>query len=73
MLALSNLADKRVTVDLGEDDRQDGDPIEVFADHDYAPVDADLGRIPLRPYGYRWIRLRRTIGGRAGSATASST
>jgi hypothetical protein len=40
----------------------------VFADHDYRPVDADLGEIDLGPYGYRWIRLRRVIGGRAGSA-----
>jgi maltose alpha-D-glucosyltransferase/alpha-amylase len=70
MLALSNLADKRVTVDLAGDGRVAGDPVEVFSDHDYAPVEA-VGRIPLRPYGYRWFRLRRTIGGRAGSANAS--
>ncbi len=70
MLALSNLADKRVTVDLGGDDRLAGDPIEVFSDHGYAPIDGRLGRIPLRPYGYRWFRLRRSIGGRAGSANA---
>jgi maltose alpha-D-glucosyltransferase/alpha-amylase len=67
MLALTNLADKRVTVDLSHDDRLAGDPIEVFADDDYRPTDGGLGRIPLRPYGYRWFRLRRTIGARAGS------
>ena len=70
MLAVTNLADKRVTIDLGGDDRLAGPPVEVFADHDYTPVDAGLGRIPLGPYGYRWFRLRRTIGARAGSAHA---
>ena len=33
------------------------------------PVGADLHGIDIGPYGYRWIRLRRTIGARAGSST----
>jgi maltose alpha-D-glucosyltransferase / alpha-amylase len=68
MLAVANLADKRVTVELGPPDRLAGDPIEVFADQDYPPPGGELGPISLGPYGYRWFRLRRTIGGRAGSA-----
>src|SRR3954469_12539242 len=71
MLAITNLADKGVTVALGGDDRLAGDPIEVFSDHDYAPVDAGLGRIPIGAYGYRWFRLRRSLGGRVGSVNAS--
>ena len=49
-------------------DEQDGDPIEVFADRDYAPVGAASTSIDVAGYGYRWIRLRRSIGARAGSA-----
>jgi maltose alpha-D-glucosyltransferase / alpha-amylase len=71
VLAVTNLADKRATVDLVGQDSLAGHPVEVFSDHDYAPVDAGLGRIPLRPYGYRWFRLRRSIGGRAGSARSA--
>jgi len=68
MLALVNLAKRRFTVDLGPQSAQDGEPIEVFADRDYPPVDAMLHGIEVGPYGYRWIRLRRTIGSRAGSS-----
>lgn len=32
------------------------------------PVRRDLEHIEIGAYGYRWIRLRRTIGARAGSA-----
>jgi hypothetical protein len=46
---------------------QDGAPIEVFSDTDYAAVEEDLSGIDIGPYGYRWIRLRRTVGARAGS------
>ena len=70
MLAI-NLADETATIDLGPQDVQDGEPIEVFADHDYplsAPISSD---IELGPYGYRWIRLRRTIGARAGSSSST--
>jgi maltose alpha-D-glucosyltransferase/alpha-amylase len=68
MLAVTNLANEKVTVDLGPQDVQDGDPVEVFADHDYPPVGADLNGIDLGPFGYRWFRLRRSIGARSGSA-----
>lgn len=70
MLALTNLADRACTVCLGPQPAQDGDPSGVFADRDYPSVGADLQDIELGPYGYRWIRLRRTIGARAGSTQA---
>ncbi|CAN5555248.1 alpha-amylase family protein [soil metagenome] len=67
MVALTNLGPDPVIVDLGPQSQQDGEPLAVFADQDYPPVGADLDRIELGPYGYRWIRLRRTIGARSGS------
>ena len=70
MLALTNLGPtKRDRSTSARRTRQDGDPIEVFADRDYPAVDADLPGIDVAGYGYRWIRLRRTIGARAGSST----
>jgi maltose alpha-D-glucosyltransferase/alpha-amylase len=69
MLAVINLADEASTIDLGPQDAQEGDPIDVFADSDYPAPGADLHDIDIGPYGYRWIRLRRSIGARAGSST----
>ena len=57
-----------VTIDLGPQDAQEGDPIEVFADRDYPRRRSRAPRHRHRPYGYRWIRLRRSIGARAGSS-----
>jgi maltose alpha-D-glucosyltransferase/alpha-amylase len=62
MLALHNLAERKKTVDLGPQRGQDGEPVEIFADQRYPPVDTDLNGIDLAPYGYRWIRLRETPG-----------
>ncbi len=67
MLALTNLAAEPRTFSLGPQPCQDGDPVDVFGDQDYPPVAAALENIEIGAYGYRWIRLRRTIGGRAGS------
>src|SRR5438067_251768 len=62
VLALTNLADSPCRVDLGPQREQAGSPVEVFSDHDYdAPTDK-LTDLELGPYGYRWIRLRRTLG-----------
>jgi maltose alpha-D-glucosyltransferase / alpha-amylase len=69
MLAVTNLASHPCTIALGPQPCQDGDPFEVFADQEYRPLDADLQHIEIGAYGYRWIRLRRTIGARAGSAS----
>jgi maltose alpha-D-glucosyltransferase/alpha-amylase len=68
MLAVINLAPDGRTIDLGPQDEAEGEPMEVFADREYPALGADLTGIVLAGYGYRWIRLRRTIGARAGSA-----
>jgi maltose alpha-D-glucosyltransferase / alpha-amylase len=35
------------------------DPLELFSDSEYDET-LDLDDLPLRPYGYRWVRPRRT-------------
>jgi hypothetical protein len=62
MLAVTNLADRRRTVDLGPQPDQQGEPVEVFGDRAYDAPSADLHGLELAPYGYRWIRLRETLG-----------
>lgn len=62
MLALTNLADEPVRVDLGRQPSQEGSVVEVFADGTYEAPSEDLTGIELDGYGYRWLRLRRTIG-----------
>ncbi|MET0143871.1 MAG: alpha-amylase family protein [Ilumatobacteraceae bacterium] len=68
MLAVTNLGPTKRTVDLGPQDEVEGDPIEVFADRDYPAIGPDLDRVVVAGYGYRWIRLQRTMGARAGSS-----
>jgi maltose alpha-D-glucosyltransferase / alpha-amylase len=68
VLALTNLSDVGGTVDLGPQAVQVGEPIEVFADQPYDEPTTELNGLQIGPYGYRWIRLRRTIGKRSGSA-----
>ena len=65
MLAVTNLGSTKRTVHLGPQDEADGDPIEVFADRDYRVPGPDLDSIDVAGYGYRWIRIRRTMGARA--------
>jgi maltose alpha-D-glucosyltransferase / alpha-amylase len=67
MLAITNLGARSRSVSLGPQPHQDGEPVDVFGDQDYPAVGADLDGIDVGPYGYRWIRLRRTVGRRAGS------
>ncbi|MFN2506723.1 MAG: trehalose synthase, partial [Acidimicrobiales bacterium] len=62
MLAVTNLAGSRRTVDLGQQSGQEGEPVEVFADQAYEPVGADLSGIRLGGYGYRWMRLAEVPG-----------
>jgi maltose alpha-D-glucosyltransferase/alpha-amylase len=59
VLFTHNLADKPVTVDIGRQPGQDENPVELFADHDYAPPGRDLHGLALGRYGYRWFRLAR--------------
>ncbi len=62
MLALHNLSNRRRSVDLGEQPSQEGEPVEMFADRAYEPVGRKLKGVDLAQYGYRWIRLRETLG-----------
>jgi maltose alpha-D-glucosyltransferase/alpha-amylase len=67
MLAVTNLGSRGCTIGLGPPPSEDAVPFDVFADQEYPAVDADLQEIEIGAYGYRWIRLRRTLGARAGS------
>jgi maltose alpha-D-glucosyltransferase/alpha-amylase len=62
MLALHNLSDRRRTVELGRQPGTEGEPLEMFADQAYEPVGSGLKGVKLAGYGYRWIRLRETLG-----------
>jgi maltose alpha-D-glucosyltransferase/alpha-amylase len=62
MLTLHNLADRKRTVDLGRQPGTEGEPLEMFADQAYPPVNAELEGVQLSGFGYRWIRLRETLG-----------
>jgi maltose alpha-D-glucosyltransferase/alpha-amylase len=62
MLALTNLGKRHVRIDLGAQPEQGDDVREVFSDSEYDPPEKDLEQLELRPYGYRWIRLRETLG-----------
>ena len=63
MLAVTNLAGEHASLDLsGQLEDVDDEPVEVFADTDYSGTHPDLAKLELDGYGYRWIRLRRSIG-----------
>ena len=57
VLFLHNLADTDVTLDLSGVAGDGAEPVGVFADQAYRPVDGKLAEAELRGYGYRWIRL----------------
>ncbi|MEA2932049.1 MAG: maltose alpha-D-glucosyltransferase / alpha-amylase [Actinomycetota bacterium] len=63
MLALTNLGDQRCEVDLAD---ELGDlpvaPVEVFGDGDYGDPRPNPAMFELNGYGYRWIRLHRSMG-----------
>jgi maltose alpha-D-glucosyltransferase / alpha-amylase len=66
MLALNNLADVPVVIDLGaklDGSRSAQVPLEVFGDADYGDPRPDPSKIELNGFGYRWIRLRQSVGG----------
>jgi maltose alpha-D-glucosyltransferase/alpha-amylase len=63
MLALHNLSDQALRVDLGPlPEQRDAIPCDVYSDSSYPCVDPKLCGIGLNPLGYRWIRLRATPG-----------
>jgi maltose alpha-D-glucosyltransferase/alpha-amylase len=57
VLFLHNLSDQPQTVSVPARD-SDEPPLEFFSDQEYA--EPDLDGLELGPYGYRWLRLRRT-------------
>ena len=62
VLFLHNLGEEPVTVDVGPQDGCER-PVDVFCDRRYdAPTDKLTG-LDVDGYGYRWIRLRRDLGG----------
>jgi maltose alpha-D-glucosyltransferase/alpha-amylase len=62
VLFIHNLADRPCRLRLGAEHDQEQPPLNFVADSDYG-TKVDLDDIHVAGYGYRWIRLRRTIGG----------
>lgn len=62
MLALHNLGNRKVSVDLGRQPGAEGDPVDVFGDRAYDSAGSDLRGVEVAGTGYRWIRLRETPG-----------
>jgi maltose alpha-D-glucosyltransferase/alpha-amylase len=60
LLFLHNLGAEPVTVDVGKQPGQEGEPVEVFSDQRYKPARPGLKKLEVGGYGYRWLRLRRT-------------
>jgi maltose alpha-D-glucosyltransferase/alpha-amylase len=59
LLFLHNLGADALTVDVGWQPDQDGDPVEMFSDRRYEPVGRELTGIELGASGFRWLRLSR--------------
>jgi maltose alpha-D-glucosyltransferase/alpha-amylase len=59
-LFIHNLADRPCRLDLAALRDPEQKPLNFVADSDYGAV--EMNDLHLRGYGYRWIRLRRTIG-----------
>jgi maltose alpha-D-glucosyltransferase/alpha-amylase len=59
-LLLHNLADEKVTVDIGPLSGMNGDPYDLFVDGTYAAPTKKLSDLMLNGWGYRWIRLSRS-------------
>ena len=60
-LFVHNLADQPCRLQLGSQRVAGQRPLNFFADSDYGPG-VDLDAVEVAGYGYRWIRLRRTMG-----------
>ncbi len=60
MLFLHNLGKDDVTVDLSSVEDESEQPNDVLADREY-PDPGKLADLKVAGYGYRWIRLRRTV------------
>jgi maltose alpha-D-glucosyltransferase/alpha-amylase len=53
-----NLGTEDATLDLSQLAAGDLEPLEIFADEEYEPLDAKLDAVHVVGLGYRWIRLR---------------
>ncbi|GAA2630628.1 alpha-amylase family protein [Dactylosporangium fulvum] len=60
MVFLHNLGTTEAEVDLGQLAAEGRQPNDVFADREYKEA-GDLSALELGPYGYRWIRLGRSM------------
>jgi maltose alpha-D-glucosyltransferase/alpha-amylase len=61
-LFIHNLADRPCRLNLASWRDPEQNPLNFVADSDYGN-DVEMGDLHVAGYGYRWIRLRRTIGG----------
>ena len=59
ILFLHNLGAEPARGHLGRQTERGEAPFEVFADGPYDPPGLQLQGLELRPWGYRWTRLRR--------------
>jgi maltose alpha-D-glucosyltransferase/alpha-amylase len=60
ILLLHNLADTKVTIDIGPLPGMDGTPYDLFVDGPYTAPTNKLKGLELNGWGYRWIRLSRS-------------
>ena len=61
VLFLHNLSEESFVVTPTGVPGEDQPPVEVFSDHPY-PGEVDPAKLEVGPYGFRWIRLRRSHG-----------
>ncbi|MFL6081102.1 MAG: alpha-amylase family protein [Ornithinibacter sp.] len=61
VLFVHNLSEEPHLVHPQDVPTEDQPPVEVFSDHQY-PGRVDPSEIEIGPYGFRWIRLRRSHG-----------
>jgi maltose alpha-D-glucosyltransferase/alpha-amylase len=69
-LFVHNLADEPCRLKLGAERDPEQPPLNFVADSDYGH-EVDLDDVYVAGYGYRWIRLRHTIGGLPWTRTSS--
>ena len=61
VLFVHNLSEESLVVTPTGVPSEDQPPVEVFSDHPY-PGEVDPAKLEVGPYGFRWIRLRRSHG-----------
>ena len=61
VLFVHNLSEEPLVVTPTGVPAEDQPPVEVFSDHPY-PGEVDPSKLEVGPYGFRWVRLRRSHG-----------